>query len=188
MSPKASSVLACALAVFASACARGGGVGRAENGGAENGARPAATAEARNSAAAPSAAAQSFRGTVGEGLSVRMSLRREGERLSGSYFYESVKTEITLRGRIDGQGAFTLEEFDPSGARTGVFKGRWGAADTGAAELSGRWTRPDGSRSMPFRLEEIPVEFSGGLRLVSKEIREKKGRPRYEIAVEYPQL
>jgi hypothetical protein len=173
-----------ALVLAAVSCARGGET-------AGGNASPAAASPQAPQTPPPQqqrAPLQSFRGFIGDGLAVRAQLRREGESVSGTYFYESVKTEIALRGRVDNQGEFTLEEFDPSGARTGVFRGRWGSDDTGAAELQGNWSRPDGSRSMPFTLTEVPVEFASDLRLGSKEIREKKARPRYEIAVEYPQL
>lgn len=173
-----------AVVLAAASCARGGDTAGA---GAEA-ARPSPSPASPQTPQTTRAPLQTFRGTIGEGLGVRAELRREGEGLSGTYFYESVKTEIALRGRVDNQGEFTLEEFDPSGAPTGVFRGRWGADDTGAAELTGNWSRPDGSRSMPFTLTEVPVEFASDLRLGSKEIREKKARPRYEIAVEYPQL
>lgn len=139
-------------------------------------------------AAQTPAAERTFTGVIGDTLAVRARLRREGDALDGTYFYERVKKDIALRGRVDASGAFTLEEFDPAGKPTGVFRGRWGEADTGAAELTGEWSRPDGSRKMSFTLTEVPVLFTADLRLVSKELKEQKARPKYEIAVEYPQL
>src|SRR6185295_18731511 len=54
-----------------------------------------------------------FEGSIGNALDLQMKLVREGERLSGSYFYQKVGTRIDLRGSIDKDGNLTLEEFDP---------------------------------------------------------------------------
>ena len=134
-----------------------------------------------------------FRGTLGGKIAIQMRLRREGDRLSGSYFYESVLKDLSLRGTIDAAGAFTLEEFDAAGARTGLFKGRWSGPtceDCGDS-LTGKWTRPDGTRPLEFTLGEYPVSFEGDTRLVSKSLKESKRQGKwggYEISAEYPQL
>jgi Protein of unknown function (DUF3298) len=135
-----------------------------------------------------------FRGKLGEKLTVQMRLRREGETLTGSYFYEDVGKDLSLRGTIDGAGSFELQEFDAAGARTGLFKGNWSGpkCEDCVDSLSGRWTRPDGTRPLAFTLGEFPVAFASDVRLVSKPVREsQKGRGKwggYEISGEYPQL
>lgn len=134
-----------------------------------------------------------FRGTLGGKTAIQVRLRREGDKLSGSYFYESVGKDLSLRGTIDAAGAFTLQEFDAAGAQTGLFKGRWGGPtceDCGDS-LTGKWTRPDGTRPLDFTLGEYPVSFAGDTRLVSKSMKESKRRGKwggYEISAEYPQL
>jgi hypothetical protein len=134
-----------------------------------------------------------FRGTLGVKTAIQMRLRRDGDKLSGSYFYESVGKDLSLRGTIDAAGAFTLQEFDAAGAQTGLFKGRWGGptCDDCGDSLTGKWTRPDGSRPLDFTLGEYPVSFAGDTRLVSKSMKESKRRGKwggYEISAEYPQL
>jgi hypothetical protein len=89
-----------------------------------------------------------FRGTMGAAgkTAIQMRLRREGDMLTGSYFYESVGKDLALRGTITAAGDFTLREFDPSGAQTGLFKGSWSGpkCEDCVDSLSGKWRRPDG--------------------------------------------
>src|ERR1051326_4128112 len=66
-----------------------------------------------------------FKGSIGSSLDLQMKLVRADPQLTGSYFYQRVGTRITLRGTIDPDGKFVLEEFDPAGKQTGVFKGMW---------------------------------------------------------------
>lgn len=136
-----------------------------------------------------------FRGTLGASgkLAIQMRLRREGDKLTGSYFYETVGKDLSLRGTIDAAGNFQLQEFDAAGAQTGLFKGKWGGptCEDCADTLTGKWTRPDGSRPLEFVLGEFPVTFSGDTRLVSKAQKESARRGKwggYEISAEYPQL
>ena len=159
------------------------------------------SALAQNAAASASPAASTrtgevvFRGTLGASgkLSIQMRLRREGDKLAGSYFYETVGKDLNLRGTIDAAGNFNLQEFDTAGAQTGVFKGQWKGPDCEDCTdtLTGKWTRPDGTRALEFVLGEFPVTFSGDTRLVSKSQKESARRGKwggYEITAEYPQL
>lgn len=141
------------------------------------------------------AGAVAFRGTLGAAgrMAIQMRLRREGDRLSGSYFYESVGKDLALRGTIDGAGNFQLQEFDETGAQTGLFKGVWAGpkCEDCADSLTGKWTRPDGTRPLEFSLGEFPAYFASGTRLVSKSLKESRRRGKwggYEVSAEYPQL
>lgn len=160
----------------------------------------AQSADASASAsAAPAASARTgvvaFRGTIGASgkLAIQVRLRREGDKLSGSYFYETVGKDLSLRGTVDAAGNFQLQEFDAAGAQTGLFKGQWKGPeceDCGET-LTGKWTRPDGTRALEFVLGEFPVAFSGDTRLVSKAQKESARRGKWgghEISAEYPQL
>ena len=133
-----------------------------------------------------------FSGKLGEKYRIQMRLRREGEKLSGTYFYERVGQNLSLRGKIDAQGSFTLREYDAVGAQTGVFKGRWRplyCVSCGGL-FTGEWSKPDGTGSLPFDLTVYAVAFRGPLKLVTRSFTEKNGRgqPSYEISVQYPQL
>lgn len=129
-----------------------------------------------------------FKGSIGNALGLQMKLVREGENLTGSYFYQKVGTRIDLRGSLDKDGNFTLEEFDPGGKQTGVFKGIWKADENGAIEIAGNWTKPNSDKKTAFSLHQEPIEFSNGVEVVSRQIKENNKKLKYEIAAQYPQL
>jgi len=129
-----------------------------------------------------------FKGSIGNALDLQMKLVRDGDKLNGSYFYQKVGTKIDLRGTIDPGGNVVLEEFDPAGKQTGVFKGLWKENSDGAIEISGNWTKPNGERSTVFKLAQEPIEFSNSVEIVAKQIKEKNKKLKYEIAAAYPQL
>src|SRR5436190_19126590 len=70
-----------------------------------------------------------FSGKLGNKYRIQMRLRREGGNLTGTYFYERMRQNLTLRGEIDGHANFILREYDAGGAQTGVFKGKWKPSD-----------------------------------------------------------
>jgi hypothetical protein len=131
---------------------------------------------------------KSFKGSIGSALGLQMKLVREGEKLTGSYFYQKVGKKIEVRGAIDKDGNTTLEEFDANGKQTGVFKGVWKQDENGAVVIAGSWTKPNGDKKAAFSLQEEPIEFSHGVEIVARQIEEKNKKLKYEIAVEYPQL
>ena len=129
-----------------------------------------------------------FKGSIGNALDLQMKLVREGEQLTGNYFYQKVGTKIDLRGSIDKDGNVSLEEFDPAGKQTGVFKGVWKQAGDGAVEIKGDWTKPNSEKKTAFSLLQEPIEFSNGAEIVAKQIREKNKKLKYEVSAAYPQL
>src|SRR5437667_8389015 len=64
-----------------------------------------------------------FRGTIADNLRIEMTLLRDGERLTGSYFYPKVGKNIALGGTIDKDGNVSISESDDSGIQTGALKG-----------------------------------------------------------------
>src|SRR5437588_12294336 len=66
-----------------------------------------------------------FKGSIGNSSDLQMKLIRDGQSLKGSYFYQKVGTRIDLKGAVDPQNNVTLEEYDPAGKQTGLFKGVW---------------------------------------------------------------
>ena len=122
-----------------------------------------------------------------------MKLVRNGDQLSGSYFYQKVGTRIDLRGNVDKDGNLTLEEFDPNGKQTGVFKGLWrvDGAD-GLITLAGNWSKPPSEKGSDkktaFSVHEEPIAFTGDVDLVSKQIKESNKKLMYELSAQYPQL
>jgi hypothetical protein len=129
-----------------------------------------------------------FKGSIGSALGLQMKLVREGENLTGSYFYQKVGKKIDVRGTIDKDGNVTLDEFDAKGKQTGVFKGVWKQGENGAIEITGNWTKPGSDKKAAFSLHQEPVEFSHGEEIIARQIKEKNRKLKYEIEVEYPQL
>ena len=129
-----------------------------------------------------------FKGSIGSALDLQMKLAREGDKLTGTYFYQKVGKKIELRGNVDKDGNLTLEEFDSGGKQSGVFSGLWKTTADGAAELVGNWSKPATDKKIAFSLHEQPIELSNGVEIVNRQIREKNKKLRYEVDVQYPQL
>ena len=133
-----------------------------------------------------------FRGTIGDHLRIEMSLLRDGERLTGSYFYPKVGKNIALSGTIDKDGNVSISESDDSGKQTGVFKGKWKPAtdspDPTLNEIDGKWSRPDGSKETAFLVSQQPIEFTGAARFAPKVIKEANKEKHYKVDAEYPQI
>src|SRR5262245_46579028 len=114
----------------------------------------------------PAPQAKYFKGSIGSSLDLQMKLLRAGDQLSGSYFYQKVGTKIDLRGNVDKDGNLTLEEFDPSGKQTGLFKGIWKVdPQDGLITLAGNWSKPPNEKGSDkktaFSLHEEPIAFTG---------------------------
>lgn len=137
-----------------------------------------------------------FRGTIAAGannLKIEMTLVRDGERVSGSYFYPKVGKNIELNGTVDKDANVDLREKDDSGKETGIFKGKWKTAvepyELGMANIAGKWSRPDGAKETTFELTQQPIDFSAAAaRFVPKVIKEANKQSRYRIDVVYPQI
>jgi hypothetical protein len=133
-----------------------------------------------------------FKGSIGSSLDLQMKLVRIGDQLTGTYFYQRIGTRIDLRGKIEPDGNFTLDEFDQAGKQTGVFKGLWGVdSQDGMASLAGLWSKPDEKsveKKTPFSLHEEPIALSGDVEIVGKQIKESNKTLMYEVAAQYPQF
>ena len=129
-----------------------------------------------------------FAGSIGETLGLQMKLVREGESLTGSYSYQKVGTRINLRGTIDKDGNVILAEFDPSGKQTGEFQGTWRPEESGLIAITGKWKKPNSTKQTAFYLQEEPIEFSSGVEIVPRRIKENNKKLKYKIDAEYPEL
>ena len=94
-----------------------------------------------------------FRGTV-DRFRIEMQLTRSGEELSGRYLYPSENFGTRLVGTVDGQGEFTIDEYDDNlgGTHTGIFRGRF--IESSPMEMQGTWSRPNKPKSFRFQLQE----------------------------------
>ena len=136
----------------------------------------------------PAGETKYFKGSIGDTLGLQMKLVREGGKITGSYFYQKVGTPIAIRGTIDNGGNVVLDEFDSGGNPTGTFKGLWNEDESGLIAIAGNWTKPNGEKKTAFSLHQEPIEFSGGVEIVPRNIKENNKKLKYEIDVQYPQL
>jgi hypothetical protein len=132
-----------------------------------------------------------FRGTIAN-LSIEMTLTRDGDRVTGTYFYPRVGKNINLAGTLDKDGNLEVRESDESGKDTGVFKGKWKAAtdspDSSLNQIEGKWSKPDGSKETEFLVIQQPIEFGLAVRVTPKVIKEANKEKHYTIDAEYPQI
>lgn len=153
---------------------------------------PTSQPEAAVGGAAPGGEKFHFRGSIANNLKIEMTLVRDGERLSGIYFYPKVGKNIEVKGTIGKDGNLQLTEADETGKETGIFKGKWKpAADPlglGLSVIEGKWSKPDGAKETTFQLSQKPIEFTADARVVPKFIRESNKEFHYRIDVEYPQI
>lgn len=149
---------------------------------------PAAEQSVAAGGVTPASETKYFRGSIGSALGLQMKLIREGEKVVGSYYYQKIGKKIDLRGTINTTNNITLEEFDANGKQTGVFKGLWTTDEDGLIDIAGNWTKPDGGKQAAFSLHQEPIEFTGGVEIAGKQIKENNKKLQYEIEVEYPQI
>lgn len=131
-----------------------------------------------------------LKGAVGESK-LQMSLNRDGDQLSGSYFYDKQGSanKLNLIGTIDAAGNFTLEEKDATGKLTGTFKGTWKNDETNfGITLEGNWQKPKGGADVGFYAYEQNVNFTGNLAFVTRKVSENNKFKLYEMNGEYPEI
>jgi hypothetical protein len=120
-----------------------------------------------------------------------MTLSREGNKLSGSYFYakSGSANKLSLRGEIDAQGNFTLQEFDSSGKQTGQFKGTWkDDPNQSGVSLEGEWRKPGAKENQWFSASEQMASLTNGAQIVNRQINESVKAKRLDLSAEYPEL
>jgi hypothetical protein len=104
-----------------------------------------------------------LRGEIAHGLNIEMKLVREGSKLSGSYYYERIGKDISVRGAIDEAGSIVLEEF-VKGHKTGIFTGKF----VSDVRIEGKWSKPGSTRSRHFflvtesLLRSMPISHEQG--------------------------
>ena len=150
---------------------------------------------------------KNFAGLVGGRFRINMKLRREGSDLSGTYFYRptndfevhgnqsgkpdqwadkdisAARMDVSIRGSVDEQRNFQLEEFNAKGAKVGMFKGRF-ISDT---EIDGTWTKINGKQPTSFSLKEDGSQANGrDYTIIAKQILRRKAK--WKVDISYPQL
>lgn len=172
-------------------------VGRnADNSAAQNQQKPAepAVADGQQATADPSALPQRvgtpFKGMVGN-AKVEMDIKRDGETLSGSYFYlkSGSANRLSIKGKIASDGSFTMDESDAAGKKTGAFKGKWkDDPNESGATLEGEWLKPgQAGDGLGFYAWEQMVYFTAA-EITTRESKEAIKAKKAELSAEYPEL
>jgi hypothetical protein len=92
---------------------------------------------------------KTFEGAIDGKHGIIMTLTKNANNLNGSYTYKRQGTPIKIFGTTDDNGNLTINEFNDKGNMTGIFKGQLSGNN-----IIGQWTKPDGSKSMPFSISE----------------------------------
>lgn len=111
--------------------------------------------EVINAAPGPEATRQfkkDFTGTVGAESKVNWQLTASGAELSGTEQYARIGKTLWVQGAVDSLGNFELKEYYPKDQLTGIFDGKF---SQNYGEMSGYFSKPDGSRLQPFEFKEV---------------------------------
>jgi hypothetical protein len=158
-----------------------------------NNTRPLAQLPATNTqpAGGPAVIGQArfFKGSIGNSSTLQMKLIRDGEQVTGSYYYHKAGGSIQLKGTVDKAGNLSLDEFDNSLKQTGSFKGSWTKDnETGLDNIAGNWSKPGSDKKTAFSLHEEPIALTGGAEVVAKQIKETNKKLNYKIDISYPEI
>ena len=133
---------------------------------------------------------KTFRGSL-SGKPIQMTLTRDGDKLSGTYFYTKYKTDLKLSGTIDAAGKFKLQETEAAGKKTGEWEGIWkDDPNSSGISLEGNWKKPGASddSSLFFYATEQIIEFTNGVKLVDTTFKQENKAKRSTIENIYPEI
>ncbi|GIU81679.1 MAG: DUF3298 domain-containing protein [Acidobacteria bacterium] len=118
-----------------------------------------------------------------------MSLWQNGENLGGEYFYlkSRDKQKLKLSGKITKDGKFSLVETDPSGAKTGEFRGEWRTEEYKSV-ISGDWINPKSRNKLRFYASEQMIFFKTDAEVRPFMRSEENKQKRYRVDVQYPEI
>lgn len=90
-----------------------------------------------------------YEGMIGDDLQIVLSAETQDEKISGSYFYKKIGTDILISGTQNGD-QFSFSEKDAKGNVTGNFSGK---IFSNGDSLSGEWKNPDGTKTFALHLK-----------------------------------
>lgn len=93
-------------------------------------------------------------GTIGN-IKIQFSFSVRGGNVTGSIRYGNNTDRTRLEGNVDGSGTYRLSEFAPDGKFVGSLVFKSYPTNDAMAVYSGTWTRADGQRQLPFKLEPL---------------------------------
>lgn len=126
---------------------------------------------------------RTLRGTIGE-RSATMELRREDERLHGTFRYEGGEPDRWMTGTIEPDGRLFLDEYDDERRKVGVLTGRF--VHAAADGIAIRGTYVTGEDSLPFALRDEGVAVGAFGRLRSRVVTRGDSASGYVVRAEVP--
>lgn len=87
-----------------------------------------------------------YTGAIDGNLSIHMRLTINEGKVTGSYYYDNIKTDIVLKGKVDGS-QIRIDEYDDDGKVVGCFYGAFVAP----GRIEGVWTVFNPEREGHFR-------------------------------------
>ncbi len=118
-----------------------------------------------------------------------MTIRRDGEILSGEYFYLGVRNlqKLRLSGKISKNGRFFLVETDSKGLRTGRFNGEWKTNEYETV-ITGQWVDQRKRRKLEFYATQQMIYFKDRSEVMPLMIAERNKKKKYYIQAQYPKI
>lgn len=100
---------------------------------------------------ADEAGAIRLEGTIGGNMNIHMNIRIEDGLVEGSYYYDKIKSNITLKGTIEENRMITIDEYDVKGNINGTFDGWY----VPGVRINGSWSKPGTDEQLAFELTVI---------------------------------
>lgn len=105
-----------------------------------------------------------FTGILGKTMKVQMALNVKEGLVKGSYYYEKYGIPIELKGTLSGT-RLRLSEYDKNKKLTATLRMQM---DSRIGIASGQWTRADGQKTFPLRLQHVATSMQRHTDTVNK--------------------
>lgn len=138
---------------------------------------------ARAQDAAPAWFDRTLRGTIGE-RPATMDLRREDDRLHGTFRYEGDERDRWTTGTIRPDGRLLLDEYDDERRKVGILTGRFVHAAADGIVIRGTYVT--GEDSLPFALRDEDIAIGASGRLRSRVVTRGDSASGYVVRAEVP--
>ena len=102
----------------------------------------------------PESFVKTYEGSLDNQYKVVMKITSNEGIVTGTYFYLSQGGNLKLQGELSVSNEILLNEFNDDGNQVGLFKGR-----LDGSKIEGTWSKPDGSKEMPFLLIESSTVY-----------------------------
>ncbi len=108
---------------------------------------------------------KTFEGQIDNKYDIVLKITSNSGQITGNYFYKTKGTDIQVKGNLDNQGNFTLNEYNSKGNQTGVFNGTMSNNN----KIEGNWSKPNGDKAMPFVLIESNTQYESSKTQINDE-------------------